>query len=102
MDIRREKLEQAFEQIRKDIAALQRDLGYAELNRNRWIFIIMWLVLANLVKDAFELGTSLSLGISAALVILYRLVDRMRITRRALRVLKEPLEPMWDTKVDLS
>ncbi len=102
MDIRREKLEQAFEQIRKDIAALQRDLGYAELNRSRWIFIIMWLVLANLVEDALDLGTLLSLGISAALVILYRLVDGMRITRRALRTLKEPLEPMWDTKVDLS
>ena len=100
--VSREKLEQAFEQVRKDVAYLHRDLGYAEGNRARWLFIIMWLVLAQIVKDLFGIATAYSLGISALLVAGYRFLDGLRITKRAYRSLKEPLEPTWDTKVDLS
>lgn len=100
--ISKEKLEQAFEHMRKDVAYLQRDLAYAEGNRARWLFIIMWLVLGHFVKDIFALHAAYSLAISAVLVAGYRVVDGLRITRHAYRSTKEPLEPMWDTKVDLS
>jgi len=100
--VQKEKLEKAFEQIRKDVAYLQRDLAYAEQNRSRWIFIIMWIVLADLIKNFFDLSILYSFGVSGIIVGLYRLVDGYRITKRALRSLKEPLEPLWDTKIDLS
>lgn len=101
-NVSKEKLEKAFEQIRKDVANLQRDLAYAEGNRVRWIFLIMWIVSANLLIDAFHLSVLYSFIISAVLVATYRFLDGLRINRRAFRSLKEPLEPMWDTKVDLS
>ncbi len=100
--VSREKLEQAFERVRKDVAYLQRDLAYADGNRARWLFIIMWLVLAHFVKDISALHTTYSLGISALLVAGYRFVEGLRITKRAYRSMKEPLELVWDTKVDLS
>ncbi len=100
--VRREKLEHAFETIRKDVAYLQRDLAYAEANRTRWVFVIMWLALTPLVRDLLRIDLIPSLGLSALLAAGYRLVDGLRITRRAIRSFSEPLEPAWDTKVDLS
>lgn len=84
------------------MAYLHRDLAYAEGNRRRWLFIIMWLVLAHFVKDGFDIGAFYSLGISALLVATYSFLDGLRIAKSAHRSLKEPLEPIWETKVDLS
>jgi len=100
--VQKEKLEKALEQIRKDVAYLQRDLAHAEQNRSQWIFVIMWLVLANLIKNFFDVSILYSFGISGFIVIVYRLIHGYRITKRALRSLNEPLEPRWDTKIDLS
>ena len=41
MDVPKEKFQKAFEDIRRDIAFLHRDLGYGAGNETRWIFIIM-------------------------------------------------------------
>lgn len=101
-DVSREKLGRAFELIRSDIAYLHRDLALGEANRMRWIFMIMWLVLANLINDAIHPGVLYSLGISAVLIYVYRLFDKWRIIHRAMESRKVPLEPMFDTKVDLS
>jgi hypothetical protein len=101
-DISREKWEMAFQSIRKDIGYLHRDLGYSEGHRKRWIFIIMWLVLADLLISSFNLGLVPSLGAAAAILGIFAFFDRAYIRTLALRTSKEPLEPMWDTNVDLS
>lgn len=100
--VRKEKLEHAFEQIRKDVANLHRDLAYAAADRVRWLFLVMWIVLAHLTNDFFGLSVLYSIAFSGVIISGYRFVDGLRVRRRALRLLKEPLEPMWETKVDLS
>jgi hypothetical protein len=102
MDVPIEKLQKAFEDIRRDIAFLHRDQGYGAGNETRWIFIIMWVVTTNLVHDLFGLGAIFSLIMGTLIVGAYRFLDGWRIGRRALRVMKEPLEPHYETKVDLS
>ena len=99
--VSKENLKEALEQIRKDIASLQRDLAGAEGNRATWIFIIMWLVLAHILQSFFHAGDWTALGLAGVLVSGYRFVDGLRIRQRAFRMLKEPLAPMWDTRIDL-
>lgn len=102
MDVPREKLENAFESIRKDIAYLHRDLAGGAGNETRWIFIIMWVVTTNLLHDLFGLGAIFSLALGFLIVGSYRLIDGWRILRRAHRLMKEPLEPLYETEVELS
>ena len=97
----KEKLKEALEQIRKDIASLHRDLAGAEGNRATWILIIMWLALAPILQSIFQVGIVSALGLAGVVVSVYSFVDGIRIRKRALRTLKEPLEPMFDTSVDL-
>lgn len=101
-DISREKLELALETIRKDTALLQRDLAFALANRTRWIFIVLWVSLANLLGHTFEIGLILSLLSSGIIVFVYGVVDTVRINKQADKISIEPLDPKWDTKVDLS
>lgn len=100
--VSREKFKKAFSQIRKDIAALQRDIAVAEGNRTNWIFIIMFLVAAIFVNDLFGIETRASIGIAMGAICVYKIIDGIRIRRNAMKMLKEPLEPMWDTDIDLS
>ena len=99
--IDREKLAKALQQVRRDIAKFQRDVGYAERNRTNWIFLIMTVVVANFLRGWWSLDGLSSLGWSVALVVSYRFVDGVRIWYRAHQSLKEPVEPMWDTTVEL-
>jgi len=96
------KLEKAFEQIRSDMATYHRDHAYAEKNRARWIFLIIWLLVAIAMHDFFNVGSLLSLLYSAILVGVYRVLDGLYIVYRAHRVARQPLEPTFDTHVDLS
>jgi hypothetical protein len=99
--VSREKLEQAFEQIRKDISTLHIDLAHAEGNRMRWFFIIMWLILALLIEVFFKRGIVYALGISFLLVGAFRLFDRWYIYRRAVDSEKK-LGQTFEKKIDLS
>lgn len=100
-DVPKERMESALQEIRRDVAALQRDLGGAAGNETRWLFLLMWIALSDLLRNTFNLSLLYALGIAAAVVFTYRFLDGTRITRRALRMLKEPLEPVWNTKVEL-
>ena len=100
--VRKEKLEQALAQIRSDIQHLQVDLAGAEGNKVTWFFIILWLVLADVLQNFIHLNNIVALGIAGVIVIAYRVIDGYRITSRALRMAKVPLDHMFDTKVDLS
>lgn len=100
--VKREKLEHAFEQIRRDVAYLHKDLAYAAADRVRWLFLVMWVVSAHLAKDFLGLNVLISIALSGLIVYGYRFIDRLRIKRRALRLMREPLEPMFETKVNLS
>ena len=101
-DIRSEKLEHALQSIRRDTALLQRDLGYALANRTRWIYIILWIVLADLISHTLRFGLLLSLLISGIIVFIYGLVESVRINRQADKFSAEPIDNKWDTRVDLS
>ena len=97
----KERLECALREIRRDIARLQRDLAHAAGNEARWFFILMWIAFSNLLISAFNLGALYGAGIAAVVVFSCRAIDRMRIRRRAMRMLEESVEPMWDTEVKL-
>ena len=96
------KLEKAFEQIRRDMATYHRDHAYAEKNRARWIFLMIWLLVAIAIHNFFNVGGLSSLLYSALLVGVYRVLDGFYIVYRAHRVANQPLEPTFDTHVDLS
>jgi hypothetical protein len=100
-DVTRLSLERAFELVRTDVAKLHRDLARAEGNRTRWIWVILWVAVADFLQHSWVSGVA-ALSMSAFLVGLYGLVEVCCIRRLALRTLKEPLYPMWDTRVDLS
>ena len=67
--------ETALQEIKDDLKQLHVDLAFAEKNRMRWTLIIMWLVLADLTHNLFDLGAVLSLVIALFLVAWYRVVD---------------------------
>ena len=99
--IDREKLAKALQQVRRDIAKFQRDVGYAEKNRTYWIFAIMVIVVADFLGAWWGLGGVPSLALSFVLVSICGLVHAIQIWHKAHQSLKEPVEPMWDTTVDL-
>ena len=101
-NVSKAKLERAFEQIRRDMATYHRDHAYAEKNRARWIFLIIWLLVALAMHDFFNVGGLSSLLYSAILVGIYRVLDGLYIVYRAHRVASQLLEPTFDTHVDLS
>jgi hypothetical protein len=100
-DVPKERLEYALREIRRDIARLHRDLGHGAGNEARWLFLLMWIALSNLLISAFNLSGLFALGTAAVVVSTYRVIDGMRIVRHAKRQLHEPVEPMWDTEVKL-
>jgi hypothetical protein len=100
-DVPKEKLERALQDIRRDTAALHRDLAYAAGDRVRWLFLLIWIALSDFMQNAFHLHALYALGAGALLVLAYRLVDNILIRKRAMRMLNEPVEPMWETKIEL-
>ena len=48
--IDREKLAKALQQVRRDIANLHRDLGYAAVDRLRFVVFLLYLVLAEFLQ----------------------------------------------------
>ena len=99
--VRKERLDIALQQIRRDVARLHRDAAGAAGNEARWVFLLMWLILGDVLHDAFDLSPLYAIVISALIVGAYRVLDGLRITATAMRTLKEPLEPTWDTRVEL-
>jgi len=71
--------EAALQEIKDNLTQLHVDVAFAEKNRMRWIFLIMWLVLADLIHNLFNLGAVLSLIVAALVVSVFRLVDRLLI-----------------------
>lgn len=100
-EVSKERLEAALQQIRSDVATLHRDLGYGAGNQARWTFLLMWLVVADLLRDGLDLSWWLAVAVSVVIVGAYRIIDGMRTTARALRRMEEPVEPSWDTRVEL-
>ena len=100
-DVPREKLEVALQQIRADVAHLHRDIAGAAANETRWIFLVLWVTVGDLLHGMFDLSPLYAIGASALLVWAYRVLDGIRITANAMRRLNEPLEPMYDTSVEL-
>ena len=101
-NISREKLEIALKEIRRDVARLHRDAGYAGGDSVRFLFIIALIALAHLIYDGWHQGVKDSLGISAGIFITYAILNYLYVYWRSMRLLKEPVDPMWDTEVDLS
>ena len=97
----KERLEIALQQIRADVAQLHRDLAAGAGNEARWIFLLMWLILGDFFRGAFGLSPLYAVLAAALIVGAYRVLDGMRVTATAMRMLKKPLEPTWDTKVEL-
>ncbi len=67
--------ETVLQEIKDDLLQLHVDVAFSEKNRMRWIFIIMWLVLADLIHNLFDLGALFSLLIAVITVGIYRIVD---------------------------
>jgi hypothetical protein len=98
--VSRGSLERALEQVRTDVADLHRDLAGAERNRKRWIFLILWLLVADVLQHAwFEPWRALA--VSATVVSAYSVVDGLWIRVRAFQTLRKP-HPSERTRVDLS
>jgi hypothetical protein len=100
--IDKKSLEQALSDIRKDIAWLHKDLAYIERDKGRRIFIIMSLASSIVLNEAFALGMMQSLFWAVVIVSVYRAIEVSLIHSRARKLLKEPLEPEFNTSVDLS
>ena len=99
--IDREKLAKALQQVRRDIAKFQRDVGYATKGQTYWIFAIMVVVVADFLHGWWSLGGAASLALSFVLVSICGLAHGIQIWHQAHQSLKEPVEPMWDTTVEL-
>ena len=99
--IDREKLATALQQVRRDIAVTQRDVAYALGHQTNWIHAIMVVIVADFLRGWWSLGGVSSLALSLALVSICVFVYSFHISAKAYRHLKEPVEPMWDTTVDL-
>jgi len=99
--IDREKLRQALEQVRKDIASLHRDLAYAAGDRLRFVVFLLYLVLAQFLQSVLGINILWCFLISVFAVSIYSFYFEVQVRRRVRKLLKEPLEPMWDTTVDL-
>jgi len=99
--IDREKLRQALEQVRKDIASLHRDLAYAAADRVKLITFIIYLVLAQFLQSVLGINILWCFLISVFAVSIHLFYWEVQVRRRVRRLLDEPLEPMWDTTVDL-
>ena len=100
--IDRKSLERALSDIRKDIAWLHKDLAYIERDKARRIFIIMSLAASIVLNEAFALGMMQSLLGAVVIVSVYMAIEVSLIRSRALKLLKQPLEPEFNTSVDLS
>ncbi len=97
--INKEKLAGALGSIRKDIATLHKDLaGGVGGNQTFWLFIIMWLSVANLVKEFYDM--TISLLIAAAIIVVFRLLDSIRLRWNINRDLRELAD--YDPEIDLS
>lgn len=62
----------------------------------------MLIALAHLIHDAWHQTVHFSLAASAGIIIVHGIFNYFRVRKRSMRLLKEPVEPMWDTEVDLS
>lgn len=100
--IERKSLERALSDIRKDIAWLHKDLAYIERDKARRIFIIMSLASSIVLNEAFALGMMQSLLAAVVIVSVYSAIEVSLLRSRALKLLKKPLEPEFNTSVDLS
>ena len=100
--VSRVALERALSDIRRDIAYLHKDLAYSMADDTRRIFLIAWLVIAMVLSKAFELSMLEGVFWSAGAVGLYGIIEGAIIRTRAVKLLKEPLEPEFNTRVDLS
>jgi len=99
--IDKEKLAKALQQVRRDIAVSQRDVAYALGHQTNWIHAIMVVIVADFIRAWWSLGGVSSLALSFALVAICAFVYSFHISAKAHRHLKEPVEPMWDTTVEL-
>jgi len=99
--IDREKLRQALQQVRRDIASLHRDLAYAAADRVKLTTFIIYLVLAQFLQSVLGINILWCFLISVFAVSIYSFYWEVQVRRRVRRLLDEPLEPMWDTTVDL-
>jgi len=98
----KEKPAKALSQIRRDMAYFHRDHAYAAGDRTRWIFLILWLLVALTMHGLFYTGGADSLAFGGIIVGVYAVLDGLYIHRRARKVAEQPLEPTFDTHVDLS
>ena len=100
--IDKKSLERVLSDIRKDIAWLHKDLAYIERDKARRIFIIMSLASSIVLNEVFSLGIMQSLFWAVVIVGVYSAIEISLIRSRALKLLKQPLEPEFNTSVDLS
>ncbi len=96
--IDREKLRQALEQVRRDIANLQRNRSIDSADLIKLVAFTLYLVLAEFLQSVLGINILWCFLISVVAVTIYALV---LVSRHVRRPFGEPVEPTWDTKVEL-
>jgi len=95
--IDREKLAKALQQVRRDIANLQRNRSSDSADLIRLVALIAYLVLAEFLQSVLGINILWCLLISVVAVTIFAF---LLVSRGIRRELDEPLEPMWG-EVDL-